>query len=69
MRRRQFYWWSVYLGLGHGFTLRGFEKIEITALIGLAHILREERAVAASVMLQRRHPGRMAGGKLSLIDT
>jgi len=44
------------------------EKIEIAALVGLADMLGEHRAVAARIMRRRRPPGGAPAGKLLLAD-
>src|SRR6266446_6002023 len=48
--------------------LRAGEEIEIAALVGLADVLREHRAVAARVAGRRRLPGGAAAAKLVVAD-
>src|SRR6185295_15742855 len=56
----------VYLGLGRR---RGaFEEVEVAALVGLFHVLREDGAVAALVFACRRLPAALALAHLGVGD-
>src|SRR5258708_5016266 len=57
---------SVDLGLWHGGG--ALEEVEVAALVGLADMLREQRAVAALVSGRRRLPFAFSAHQLGLVD-
>src|SRR5438876_410382 len=57
---------SMNLRLGH--RRLALEKIEVAALVGLADVLGEHRAVAARVFRRRLFPGSLAAGQLAVAD-